>query len=138
MVDPHRVRVLLRSISDGVERLRREAGADEARRADDLWLAGIKYLFVTTIEAATDAAQHIDAAQRWRHPRDNGDAMTVLGEHGVLTVDLARRMRLAIGLRNVLVHEYLQVDDSIVVARLDDLSDLDSFVESVTAWLTDR
>jgi uncharacterized protein YutE (UPF0331/DUF86 family) len=36
----------------------------------------------------------------------------------------------------VLVHEYVAVDDGIVVRRLDDLSDLEDFVVAVVAWMT--
>jgi uncharacterized protein YutE (UPF0331/DUF86 family) len=44
-------------------------------------------------------------------------------------------MRKAIGLRNVLVHEYVGVDDSIVLARIEDLSDIDAFASQVADWL---
>jgi uncharacterized protein YutE (UPF0331/DUF86 family) len=44
-------------------------------------------------------------------------------------------MRKAIGLRNVLVHEYVGVDDSIVLARIEDLSDIDDFASQVADWL---
>jgi uncharacterized protein YutE (UPF0331/DUF86 family) len=36
------------------------------------------------------------------------------------------------------VHEYVKVSDAIVIARLDDLSDLDRFVERVTAFVSDE
>jgi len=32
------------------------------------------------------------------------------------------------------VHEYVQVDDAVVLAQLDDLSDLEEFVGAVAAW----
>ena len=47
--------------------------------------------------------------------------------------DLAVHMRQAVGFRNVLVHEYVEVDDRIVLDRLTDLDDLDRFVEQVAA-----
>ncbi|CAN5317398.1 hypothetical protein BH24ACT9_BH24ACT9_00550 [soil metagenome] len=40
-------------------------------------------------------------------------------------------MRRAVGFRNVLVHEYVAVDDAVVVTRLKDLSDLDGFVRAI-------
>lgn len=63
--------------------------------------------------------------------------MRLLGSHRVLTSELAGQMRRAVGLRNVLVHDYLDVDvdDDIVVARLGDPSDLDAFVATVVEWL---
>ncbi|MGI9000160.1 MAG: type VII toxin-antitoxin system HepT family RNase toxin [Pseudonocardia sp.] len=134
MVDEIRVLRLLRSITDDLAVLQRETSADDQRRADLLWIRGVKYTFVTAIEACVDVAQHICASQGWGPPRDNGDAVRLLGSHGVLPADLAARLRRAVGFRNVLVHEYVAVDDDVVLARLDDPSDLAEFVAAVAGW----
>jgi len=89
------------------------------------------------IEACIEIAQHICSAQGWGPPADNGDAMNVLGRHGVLTAELSDAMRKAVGFRNVLVHEYVEVSDAIVESRLSDLRDLKQDVEQVTAFLRD-
>ena len=136
MVDKDRVLRLLRAITDDTAVLRKEAGASQERRLDPIWLRGVKYTFVTAIEACVDVAQHICATEGWGPPADNGDAVRLLGEHGVLTADLATSVRKAVGFRNVLVHDYIEVDDSIVVGRLDSLSDLDDFVRQVAAYAT--
>lgn len=129
-------------MTDDISRLEDEADATAARRADPMWLGGIKYHFVTAIEAAIDVAQHICAAEGGGPPQTNGDAMTILGSRGVLEPDLAARMRLAVGFHNVLVHEYVDVDDARVLARLHDLGDLRRFARAVVIWLegptTDR
>jgi uncharacterized protein YutE (UPF0331/DUF86 family) len=56
--------------------LRQEAGASEERRQDPIWLRGVKYTFVTAIEACVDVAQHICATEGWGPPADNGDYVT--------------------------------------------------------------
>jgi uncharacterized protein YutE (UPF0331/DUF86 family) len=61
--------------------------------------------------------------------------MLVLGRHGVLGPDLAQLMRAAVGFRNVLVHQYGDVDDDIVRERLVDLDDLDAFAAQVVQFL---
>jgi uncharacterized protein YutE (UPF0331/DUF86 family) len=61
--------------------------------------------------------------------------MKELGAHDVLTVEVADAMRKAVGFRNVLVHEYVEVSDEIVVSRLGDLRDLEHFVEQVTTFV---
>jgi uncharacterized protein YutE (UPF0331/DUF86 family) len=135
VVDEVRVLRLLRSISGDLAVLRAEASADPERRADPLWLRGVKYTFVTAIEAGVDVAQHVCASEGWGPPRDNGDAIRLLGTHGVLPADLADRLRRAVGFRNVLVHDYVEVDDGIVLERLANLADLDDFVAVVAAWV---
>jgi uncharacterized protein YutE (UPF0331/DUF86 family) len=128
---------LLRGVTDDLAILKGESTATEARRADPIWLRGIKYTFVTAIESCIDIAQHICAAEGWGPPADNGDAMRLLGSHKVLTSDLADALRKAVGFRNVLVHKYIQVSDDIVTARLQDLGDLERFVEGATVFVTE-
>jgi uncharacterized protein YutE (UPF0331/DUF86 family) len=135
VVDEVRVARLLRAIADDEAVLRREAAADEGRRADPLWLRGVKYTFITAIEACIDVAQHLCSSEGWGPPRDNGHALLLLGEHGVLSSELAIAMRQAVGFRNVLVHDYVTVDDEVVVARLRDLSDLPAFIRAVGSLL---
>jgi uncharacterized protein YutE (UPF0331/DUF86 family) len=134
VVDEIRIARLLRSVSDDLSVLRTEAASDQRRRSDPIWLRGIKYTFVTAIEACVDVAQHICASEGWGPPKDNGDALRLLGTHGVLAVELAGRLRQAVGFRNVLVHEYVEVNDDIVRVRLNDPSDLAEFVAAVAEW----
>lgn len=136
VVDEVRVLRLLRSVSDDLAVLRRESSADPRRRTDPLWLRGVKYTFITAIEACLDVAQHICASEGWGPPSNNADALRVLGAHRVLDTEHAGRMARAVGFRKVLVHEYVGVDDGLVLARLDDLSDLEDFVTSVVEWTT--
>jgi uncharacterized protein YutE (UPF0331/DUF86 family) len=63
-------------------------------------------------------------------PADNGDAVRLLGEHGACSI------RQAVGFRNVLVHDYIRVNDDIVVGRLKALGDLEDFVSQVAAFAT--
>lgn len=135
MVDRTRIARLLRSITDDLAVLGREADAPESRRADPLWIRGVKYVFVTTIEACVDVAQHLCSSEGWGPPRDNADALRLLGRHGVVPTDLADRLARAVGFRNVLVHEYVDVDDRVVLARLQDQADLRSFVAVVAGWI---
>ena len=83
-----------------------------------------------------DVAQHICATEGWGPPADNGDAVRLLGEHGVCAPELARSIRQAVGFRNVLVHDYIKVNDEIVVDRLKALGDLEDFVSQVASFVT--
>jgi uncharacterized protein YutE (UPF0331/DUF86 family) len=135
VVDEIRVLRLLRAVSDDLARLRAEASADDLRRRDPMWLPGVKYTLITAIEACVDIAQHLCSSEGWGPPADNGDAVRLLARHRVLDADHADQLARAVGFRNVLVHEYVAVDDAIVVSRLVDLSDLDRFARAVAEWL---
>jgi uncharacterized protein YutE (UPF0331/DUF86 family) len=135
MVDKTRVLHLLRALSDDLAVLRSAAAARPEQRTEPLWLRGVKYTFITAIEACIDVAQHICAAEGWGPPQDNADAIALLGQHEILDRELAVRMRQAVGFRNVLVHEYVAVDDMIVLAMLKDPSDLEQFSRQIATWL---
>lgn len=134
MVDEGRVVRLLRGISERTERLRRAFESDPTGRGE-LWLDGVKYLFVTTIEACVDVAQHITSAENFGAPDTNAAAIRLLGSHAVVDVALADRVALAVGFRNVLVHQYAQVDDGIVLASSARLVEFEDFVTQVSSWL---
>jgi uncharacterized protein YutE (UPF0331/DUF86 family) len=48
-------------MSQGTVTRFKEPGASQERRQDPIWLRGVKYTFVTAIEACVDVAQHICA-----------------------------------------------------------------------------
>ena len=82
-----------------------------------------------------DSEQHICSTDASTAPGDNGDAMRILGSRRVIDPGNVERMRMAVGFRNVLVREYVGVDDAIVIHRLADLSDLEAFIGQVGKWL---
>lgn len=136
MVDEVRLLRLLRHVDGILRALHDEQSAPNQRRADSIWLAGIKYLMITGIEGCIDIAQHACSSERLGLPADNSDSFRVLARYGYLREDTAAALVLATGFRNVLVHEYIEVDDTIVLRRLQDLSDLHEFIAQASAWLT--
>lgn len=138
MVDAERLRRLIEGVRADVAFLRQFADR-EARDlvADQLTLRGIKYSFVTAIEGCAKVAHHIAAAEGWPSAETNADAVRDLGRQGVLERDLAAAVGDAVGFRNLLVHQYADVDDDRAVAHLQRLGDLDAFVAAVARWLGD-
>ncbi|HHV56059.1 MAG TPA: DUF86 domain-containing protein [Firmicutes bacterium] len=93
----------------------------------DPWVyAGSLRYLQEAIEAALDVAQYLDRAHGWGRPKEYGEAMRICTEH--LRMDEATRTRLVsmARFRNILVHEYADLDDRLVFSllthRLDDLS----------------
>lgn len=86
-------------------------------------------------QSALDIATHI-AASRGRDVPDYASAIDELGRLGVLTHELARDFRGVAGLRNVLVHGYLEVDLEVLRALLHHkLGDFESFAAHIEAYL---
>jgi uncharacterized protein YutE (UPF0331/DUF86 family) len=130
VVDAERLARLLRRTSDDLERLR--TVDHDVLPGDEVVLDHVKYRFVTAIEAAIDAAQHICATEGWTTPATNADAMRQLQVRDVLDEPTGSGMARAVGFRNVLVHRYAEVDDTLVVGQLDHLAVLEAFVRQVT------
>ena len=94
------------------------------------------YQLQTCVEAMTDIANHLVAALGLRKPRDRGDLFLILGEEDILDETLARRLAAAVGLRNVLVHGYLDlVLDTVYRTIQGDLGDIESFCRQIVAYL---
>jgi len=94
----------------------------------------VKYYFITAIEGCARVAQHIIAAEGWPVAETNADAVRRLAANGVLPVALAESVARAVGFRNVLVHEYAEIDNDKVLANLWQLGDLEDFVKTVAGW----
>lgn len=135
MVDPVRLARLLQRLGEQLAILRTRAAEDRsALRADELGLSATKYRLVTAVEAVLDVAHHLLASELWGPAEDSAGAVRILARHGVISGDLADRLAQATGLRNVLVHGYAEVDDDRVVASLDRLDDLETFIAEVRRW----
>ena len=93
---------------------------------------------MTTIESCVDVAQHIASSEDFGAPDSNAAALRELGAHQVIVENLANSVALAVGFRNVLVHQYAQVDDGIVLAASERLDEFDAFVSQVSQWLTEQ
>ncbi len=135
MVDEVRVTRLLRTAQEGLVILQRRASEDTKERASETWLPAVKYSFISVLEVCVDVAHHICSTEHFGTPNSNGDAMRRLGLHKVLTPDLAQEMAQAIGFRNVLVHDYIDVVDSIVIERLEEHNALNEFTRAIALWL---
>jgi uncharacterized protein YutE (UPF0331/DUF86 family) len=89
---------------------------------------------LTAIEACIDAAHHVVADQGLGVPASNADAFRPLVGAGLTDTDLAATLAGAVGFRNVLVHDYAEVDERRVVAHLGDLR---RFVAAMARLLDD-
>ncbi len=91
------------------------------------------------IQAALDMAQHVVTSERWGIPDSLAGTFDILGQRGVLPPELAARLRGMIGFRNVIVHEYRELDPRILERVLaKHLDDLRGFVKHVVARFAPR
>ena len=138
MVDRHVVLARLGKIRQYVALLRKIRGlANESVFVKDPLVYGNaeRYLQLA-IQAVLDIANHIVADMNLSLPGDNKELFELLAAHKVLSTRLAKRLTPMAGFRNILVHEYLEIDRHRVYRALkDDLGDFEQFIKAVTKLL---
>jgi uncharacterized protein YutE (UPF0331/DUF86 family) len=88
------------------------------------------------IECVFDVASHWVAAERLGTPANYREAIELLGKHGVLSPDFVEHNLGMAGFRNVMVHEYLDVDLDVVWRMLDEAPDqFDEFIRQIALQL---
>jgi uncharacterized protein YutE (UPF0331/DUF86 family) len=94
----------------------------------------IEHTLQVCIQAAQDVASHVVSEQRLGEPSTNQALFALLAGAGWLERETAAALRAAVGLRNVLVHGYSDVDPRIVRNVLEEhLVDIEAFVRQIRA-----
>jgi len=97
-----------------------------------------RYLHLS-IECLLDICNMLVSGLGLRKPERYQDAVDILAEAKVLSRALARRLVGVAGFRNILVHEYLDIDRSLVYQYLQEgLGDLEAFAQEVIRFLRTR
>jgi uncharacterized protein YutE (UPF0331/DUF86 family) len=89
-------------------------------------------------QACIDVANRIISIEELEKPRDYYEAIIRLGETDVLPPGFARRLAPIAGFRNLLVHEYLEIDWDEVYQNLQELKDLYDFLDYVQKWMKSK
>lgn len=134
VVDQERLDRLLDRVASDLKLLDRYRTAERKLLDDPIRLAAVKYHFITAIEGCARIAHHVIASEGWRVAEFNADAVRRLGAQRVVLAPTAEAVARAVGFRNVLVYEYVDVDDGQVCDNLERLADLKAFVSQVAAW----
>ena len=91
------------------------------------------------IEACLDIGNHIISDEGFREPEDNRDIFNVLGEKGIITDKLQKRLQDMASFRNLIVHSYAKIDNEIVYGILKKrLGDIEEFMKVVSKPITSR
>ncbi len=89
-----------------------------------------------SIEVCIDMATHIVAGLNFSRQERAADVFLALGEKKIISSSLAQKLAKAVGLRNILVHEYIRIDYKMAYSDLNEkLQDLKSFGREVLEFL---
>lgn len=89
----------------------------------------------TSIQAILDICHHIIADNNLTRPRDNKHALEIIAAKKIIPLSFAKRIEPMVGLRNILVHEYIEIDPKQIYQHLQNLDDFRAFQKHILAYL---
>lgn len=137
MIDRHKILRMFQQQREYLKHLRAFAQMDvEKFVADAISTAAAKYYCLVAIEVCIDVGNHIIAGKQFRAPTDYADVFRILGENQVIPKEFSLTLAKMAGFRNLLVHNYSEVDDRLVHENLRTrLSDLEQFQNYILRFL---
>lgn len=111
----------------------REALDEES---DLVFTDATKHRMQIAVEMVINIAEHIVSGLNLGMPEHARDLFPLLAEENIISKDLAKKLGKAVGLRNILVHLYLEVDLAILAdSATVGLNDLREFVRNINEFL---
>ena len=140
MIDPQAVHALLQTLSEYTEDLRayQQLDRDEVV-ADRNYQSMIRYALQTAIQCVIDIANHLLIGGDLEQPSDSRSAILGLGRYDILPQDFAQELAGISGLRNVIVHRYMTVDDELIYRFLQRcVADFETFSQHIVDYLQEN
>lgn len=136
MVDREILKSLLNKLNKTLSKLERmDISLEELLKNEDIQDVVDRRLQIS-IEVCIDIASHLAAGLNLPGQDTAADVFELLGKEKIIDPKLAKKLASASGFRNILVHEYLEINYNIVFEnykyRLDDLRD---FAKAVVEFL---
>ena len=119
------------SILDELRQVNREAFNTQPQ----LYGSAERFLHLA-IETVLDVGNHIIADENLGVVNHYSDIPNILADNGYISAELAQRWIRMIGFRNILVHDYLDIDRDIVYGVLQsDLADFETLKQAFAQFL---
>lgn len=126
-----------RDIQQNIAKIRRYAALPDAEFfADERNLLAVLHLLLITIEATGRICTHLLAREAAKSPASFAECMEGLGELGIVDATLSARLIQMARFRNLLVHQYWQVDPTRVLTYArENLGDFDAYLAAIERYL---
>lgn len=85
------------------------------------------------VEGITDLAFYVIKSKKLKIPIDDADAFTILLENKIIDINISKKMKSAKGMRNVIAHQYSNIDDEIIYHSIKEElgNDTKEFIEKI-------
>ncbi|GAX90517.1 type VII toxin-antitoxin system HepT family RNase toxin [Effusibacillus lacus] len=124
--------VLLEEYLSDLDEIREKTNWDHFSQ-DKLTRRFVERTLHIAIEACLDIANHIISYEGYREPKSNKDTFEILEEQHIIDKNLAEKLKKMAQFRNVIVHDYVTIQEQIVYAVLvNHVQDIADFGKIVT------
>jgi len=108
----------------------------EEYRSDFYLKTSAERLIHLIVECASDINSHVVVESGQRPPEDYTSSFVRASEVGLITRELADKIKGSGGMRNILVHEYMEIDDKKVYSIIPDaISYYKEYIRQVDEFL---
>lgn len=87
------------------------------------------------IQCILDICHHIISANNWPRPQNNKESIETIANYNVIPRQFANRISPMVGLRNILIHEYLKVNVRRVYEHLQNIEDFRKFQKYILKYI---
>ena len=91
----------------------------------------MRYGLLESIQIVIDIACKVSAHYNLGNPKNYKDCVKLLEKHAYVTPELAKKVIGMVGLRNLLVHEYVEIDEERLYEFLTLLDDFVAFAVEI-------
>lgn len=138
MIDIDLVRRKLSRMNMYLEKLKPIAKKSFKEYESDFYLkSSAERLIQLIVECATDVNNHVVVETQNRPPEDYAISFLKAAEVKLISRELAERLKGSAGMRNILVHEYMEIDDEKVYNVLNvAIKDYKEYIKQVEQFVT--
>lgn len=112
MIDSDLVRRKLARLNMYLDKLKPIADNTYKEYISDFYMkTSTERLIQLIVECATDINSHVVLESGKRPPEDYTSSFLRAAESGLITYELANKLKGSGGMRNIIVHEYMDIDD---------------------------
>lgn len=111
----------------------------EDLKKDHTLCGAVLHYLQLAIESSLDVGEMIISSLNLRKPEEARQVIIILAEEGILPKEFGSRFASVSGLRNILVHEYAEIDLERIYNYLqENLSDFDLFAREIARFIKEN
>ena len=105
---------------------------------DFILASALEHNLQVAIQCVLDIGNHIISIENLEKPNDYKDIILILGKNQIIPKKFADAIYKMAGLRNLIIHEYLEIDMAELVSHLNDINDFKLFMKYILHYLEEK